>query len=178
LGWLRNNLVALEAYNSKNNIHTWYMVQLVSIEQYLNPTLPSPELSKLATNFFKSNLPKQIDKNSGNQPFESKRANPLHYLAFNMQAILFLAELANDIASNICNPSGDRLILLAMNYITTFAENPKEDITQAVRCAEIIFSHDSNNLNCKKFIDIAYHCKFADKIGGPKNAINALWSSF
>lgn len=176
LNWLRSSSVALQASKSKNNIYTWYIVQIASIDQFLNPISTQP--SNLIVNFFINDLQKQIDPKTGNQPLESKRTKPFHYLAFNMQAILFLAELAKDTGLNVYNTNN--LIHSATSYITSFGNNPnqKEDITQAVRCVEIVLNgfNDTDNC-CKQFIHIAYHCKYSDKIGGPKNAINTLWSS-
>lgn len=171
--WLQSSPVALEASNSKNNIRTWYIVQIASIDHFLNPI--SVQASSIIINFFKNDLQKQIDVKTGNQPFESKRTKPFHYLAFNMQAILFLAELAKDIGLNIYSSSS--VLHSAINYITKLGEEQKEDITPAVRCVEIILNELNDEDNCcKHFIDIAYHGKYSDKIGGPKNAIHLLWS--
>ena len=174
LVWLRESPVAKEASRQENNVHTWYIVQMASIEQYLQPV--SPQASNLIFHFFEHKFSKQVDASTGDQPLESKRAKPFHYLAFNMQAVIFLAELALDSGLDIYQ-SND-LLYLASKYITRFSTNPNEDITSAVRCIEIIYSKSCDkDGNCKRFIDAAYHCKFADKIGGPKNAINVLWSS-
>lgn len=174
IDWLKTSPVALEASKAKNNIRTWYIVQISSIDYFLNPV--SLQASNIIINFFKNDLHKQIDAATGNQPLEAKRANPLHYLAFNMQAILFLSELAQDNGLDVYN---NNLIHSATKYITTFGTDPnqKEDITQAVRCVEIVSKglNDQDNC-CRQFIDTAYHCKYSDKIGGPKNAINTLWS--
>ncbi|KAG2209780.1 hypothetical protein INT47_001928 [Mucor saturninus] len=175
LNWLTTSPVALQASKSKNNIYTWYIVQKASIDFYLNPISTKP--SNLIVDFFMNDLQKQIDPRTGNQPLESKRTKPFHYLAFNMQAILYLAELAKDIGLNVYN--SNNLIHSAIHYITSFGNDPnqKEDITQAVRCVEIVLKRLNDHDNCcKQFIHTAYHCKYSDKIGGPKNAINALWS--
>lgn len=172
LNWLQTSSVALEAADAKNNIHTWYIVQLASIEQFLNPV--SPQVSNLLFKFFKESLPKQIDAKTGNQPHESKRTKPLHYLAFNLQAIMFLAELARDTGLDVYR-SND-LIKLA-KYITKYASDDEQDITEAVRCVQLVSNGLQNQDDtCRSFIDKAYHCKFKDKIGGPKNAIYVLWS--
>lgn len=173
LTWLHHSPVAQEAKDARNNIHTWYIVQVVSIEQFLNPV--SPQASNLIINFTKNKLPKLIDATSGDQPLESKRANPLHYLAFNLQAIVFLCELGKDIGLNMYKSNS--LIYLAIDYIMRFANDPNQDITLAVRCVEIVSNENRDKHDVyKQFIDAAYHCKFADKIGGRKNAINKLWS--
>lgn len=171
--WLLNNPIALEAAHAKNNIHTWYIVQVASIEHFLHPN--SPQASNRILSFFQKSLPKQLDLKTGDQPLESKRAKPFHYLAFNMQAIIFLAELAKDSGLDIYNSSN--LIHLATRYIAAVKVGDKDDITEAIRCFEIFLSRiPDQDDRCRRFIDKAYHCKYADKIGGPKNAIHVLWS--
>ncbi|KAI9485983.1 MAG: putative alginate lyase [Benjaminiella poitrasii] len=173
LSWLQTSPVALEAARAKNNIHTWYIVQVTSIEQFLNPL--SSHAPNLVLKFFNESLPKQLDSKTGNQPLESKRAKPLHYLAFNLQAIIFLAELAkNTIGIDIYRANNS--IQLATRYITNFT-GKDQDITEAARCVEIVLSgiEDQDNC-CRRFIDACYHCKYTEKISGPKNAIHILWS--
>jgi hypothetical protein len=173
LHWLLHSPIALEAAQAKNNVYTWYIVQIAAIEQFLSPV--SPQASRLILNFFQESLPKQLNLKTGDQPLESKRAKPFHYLAFNMQAVVFLAELAKDTGLDIYRSSN--LIYLAIRYIATLEAGEKDDITEAVRCVEIALSsipdHDGC---CRNFIHKAYHCKYADKIGGNKNAIHVLWS--
>ncbi|CAO3610726.1 unnamed protein product [Mucor fragilis] len=173
LTWLQTSPVALEAAASRNNIHTWYIVQLASIEQFLNPV--SPQVSNVLFRFFKESLPKQMDPKTGNQPYESKRTKPLHYLAFNLQAIAILAELARDTGLDVYR--SHELTLLATYIVNKYGPDETQDITEAVRCIEIIFqATQGQNEACRCFIEKAYHCKFADKLGGPKNALHVLWS--
>jgi hypothetical protein len=173
LCWLLNSSIALKAAHAKNNIHTWYIVQVAAIEQFLNPV--SPQASNLILNFFQESLPKQLDLKTGDQPLESKRAQHFHYLAFNMQAVVFLAELAKDTGLDIYRSSN--LIHLAIHYIVTLQTGEKVDITEAIRCVEIALGGIPDPYGyCRSFIDKAYRCKYADKVGGPKNAIHVLWS--
>ncbi|KAI8647892.1 putative alginate lyase [Parasitella parasitica] len=172
LEWLQSSRVALEAAKATNNIHTWYTVQVAAIEQFLHPV--SPQVSNVLYTFFKESLPKQMDAKTGNQPHESKRTRPLHYLTFNLQAIVFLAEVSKDVGLDVCR-SND-LVKLA-TYITKYASDDNQDITEAVRCVEIIANGTGNqDETFRFFLDKAYHCKFAEKMGGPKNAIHVLWS--
>ncbi|KAL7314796.1 hypothetical protein PS15m_006320 [Mucor circinelloides] len=173
LNWLRSSPVALEAAAARNNIHTWYIVQLASIEQFLNPV--SPQVSNVLFRFFKESLPKQMDPKTGDQPYESKRTKPLHYLAFNLQAIVILAELARDTGLDVYR--SNEPILLATYIANKYGPDENQDITEAVRCIEIISNAtQGQNEVCRCFIDKAYHCKFSEKLGGPKNAIHVLWS--
>lgn len=176
LQWLQTSPVALEAAKAKNNIHTWYIVQLASAQKYLNPV--SPDASSSILKYVKECLPKQIDSKTGDQPLESKRTKPFHYLVFNMQAILYLTELAKDLGLDIYQNNNNSLIHLGMHNITAVAKKDTgEDITVGVRCAEIMCcsTQDSDNC-CIPYIDSAYKCKFAEKLGGPKNAISILWT--
>ncbi|GAN10456.1 conserved hypothetical protein [Mucor ambiguus] len=173
LTWLQTSPVALEAAAARNNIHTWYIVQLASIEQFLNPV--SPQVSTVLFRFFNESLPKQMDPKTGNQPYESKRTKPLHYLAFNLQAIVILAELARDTGLDVYR--SNELTLLATYIANKYGPDETQDITEAVRCIEII-SHAIQDQSevCRCFIEKAYRCKFSEKLGGPKNAIHVLWS--
>ncbi|KAI7906445.1 alginate lyase-domain-containing protein, partial [Cokeromyces recurvatus] len=175
LSWLTSSPLALKAANAKNNIYTWYMVQLTSIEYFLNPV--SPRVPNLILKFFNEALPEQVDLKTGNQPLESNRAKPLHYLVFNMQAILYLAELAKDsVGIDVYNTNS--LIHLATHYITStfIGKAEDQDVTEAVRCVEILLSRMNGQDDCcQRFVDICYHCKYSSKIGGPKNAIHSLW---
>ncbi|KAI8881750.1 putative alginate lyase [Backusella circina FSU 941] len=174
LEWLLRSPVALEASTSRNNIQTWYTVQVVSIEHYLYPTLPSA-LNRVVA-FFDTVFPNQVDQKTGNQPLESKRTKPFHYLAFNMQAVTFLASIAGSLGVNIC--AKHNLVHLATRYISTFAApQPKEDITQGLRCVQIVAREiDDKDGCCNNFIKCALSCSFSEKISGPKNALCALWS--
>ncbi|RCI07261.1 hypothetical protein CU098_013741 [Rhizopus stolonifer] len=175
LQWLKTCPIALEATKASNNIHTWYIVQISAIEHLLYP--PHVVYNTLM-NYFTHKLTNQVDSKTGNQPSESKRAKPFHYLVFNIQAVMFLAELALDIGMNVYQTQP--LIHLAIKHITTFAHSSdlKDDITEAIRCVEITWKGIDNDTDhcCKSFLDIAYHCKYAEKINGPKNAIHVLWS--
>ncbi|KAI8977399.1 alginate lyase-domain-containing protein [Mycotypha africana] len=174
LNWLKTSPVALEAANAKNNIHSWYNVQLAAIEQYVNPA--SPDIPNRLRHFFNQTVPKQIDRRTGDQPLESQRTRPFHYLAFNLQAILFLTELAYDYGIEI-GPMTPPLIRSATCHISKFADDPNVDITVAARCAEIVVGRleDPNN-TCHNFIQRAHTCKFSEKLSGPKNALSILWS--
>lgn len=174
LRWLKSSPVALEAAKSENNIRTWYITQIASIHHFIDSS--SDQTKKIITNFFKTDLKRQINPRTGNQQLESKRAKPFHYLAFNMDAMLFLAELVKDVGlKNVydSNPS----LHLAINYITKQKLADDDDITSAVRCVEIMFNAVKDEDNCCKwFLSAAYKSKDSENIKGPKNTIKLLWS--
>ncbi|KAI8380785.1 putative alginate lyase [Blakeslea trispora] len=175
LHWLKTSPVALEANRAKNNIFTWYIAQKSTIEYFLYPT--SPLVCHTLLEFFSTSLPKQIDAKTGNQRFESNRTKPFHYLVFNIQAILCLAELGQ--AMNMSIYQQQPLIHLAIKYITTFANSPHptEDMTEAVRSVELLLQATGDDCCCKPFLEFAYQSKNKEKLGGPKNTIHVLWST-
>jgi hypothetical protein len=144
------------------------------MEHYLYPTQPSA-LNRVVA-FFNTVFPNQIDQKTGNQPLESKRTKPFHYLAFNMQAVTFLANIAESLGVNVC--ATNNLVHLATRYISQFADpKPKEDITHGLRCVQIVARNiDDKDECCNNFIKCALSCSFSEKIGGPKNALCVLWS--
>lgn len=169
LKWLYQSPVAKQALKSKNNIYTWRVVHLVSIERFLNPS--SPALVTCIKDFFEKSLPVQIDGKTGNQPFEAKRAQPFHYLAFNMRAILYIAEVARSIGFDAYLLKKD-LLHLAAKYISQYEAS---DITEAARCVDIISKRICIQGCCKSFVECCYRSKYADKISGPKHIICSLW---
>ena len=132
LDWLKTSPVASKAARASNNIFSWYTAQKSTIQYFLNPH--SSAARHTLHDYFTKTLPKQVDARTGNQPQEAKRAKPFHYLVFNMQAILCLAELGESMGMNVYGQQP--LVHLAIKHITTFANSPREDITQAVRCVE------------------------------------------
>ena len=95
-----------------------------------------------------------------------------------MHAAIFLAELGIDAAC--CDVYHQQhLIPLAARYMISYCNNKdiKEDITEGVRTVEIIKSRYGDTYdNCyTQFLQMARHCKDAENISGPKNAIARLW---
>jgi hypothetical protein len=171
--WLIESPVADQASKAKNNIYTWYMVHVVSVQHFLYPS--SLQLTNYIKKFFEKSLPEQIDKKTGNQPLESKRTKPFHYLAFNMHAILFIAELARSIGIDVYHLKRDYLHLAAI-YFTKFEQTkPGIDITEAARCVDIISKRICIDGCCSRFVEYCKHSKYAEKISGPKNIICSLW---
>ncbi|KAI8368884.1 putative alginate lyase [Choanephora cucurbitarum] len=173
LDWLKTSPVASKAARASNNIFSWYTAQKSTIQYFLNPH--SSAARHTLHDYFTKTLPKQVDARTGNQPQEAKRAKPFHYLVFNMQAILCLAELGESMGMNVYGQQP--LVHLAIKHITTFANSPREDITQAVRCVETMIQASDHDNCCKPFLRKAHQSKHKDKLGGPKNAIPALWSN-
>ncbi|RCH88325.1 hypothetical protein CU097_006010 [Rhizopus azygosporus] len=171
--WLTGSSVAKQAARAKNNIHTWYIAHVVSTVRFLDPS--SAELTRHIVGFFEKTLLEQIDMATGDQPSESKRAQPLHYLAFNMYAILYIAELAKSIELDMYLTKKEILHIAALYMIKVSKANQKIDITEAARCVEIIWKRVCGDDCCKEFIDLCHNCEFAERISGPKNAICKCW---
>ncbi|CAO3674272.1 hypothetical protein CU097_003519 [Rhizopus azygosporus] len=171
--WLIGSPVAKQAARAKNNIHTWYIAHVVSTVRFLDPS--SAELTRHIVDFFEKTLPEQIDMATGDQPLESKRAQPLHYLAFNMYAILYIAELAKSIELDMYLTKKEILHTAALYMIKVSKAKQKIDITEAARCVEIIWKRVCGDDCCKEFIDLCHNCEFAERISGPKNAVCKCW---
>ncbi|KAI9273716.1 alginate lyase-domain-containing protein [Sporodiniella umbellata] len=169
--WLQQSPVAKMALKAKNNIHTWYIAHLVSVERFLDPS--SMSLVACIKDFFGHSLPAQIDSSTGNQPLEAKRARPFHYLVFNMQAILYIAEVARSIGLNMYCFKQD-LLHSAIKYICEF-KTLEVDVTEAARCVEIASKRVCTQDCCKNFVEYCHHSKYYEKISGPKNTICSLW---
>ncbi|KAG0177742.1 hypothetical protein DFQ29_004469 [Apophysomyces sp. BC1021] len=172
LHWLLTSPVMDAAIQQVNNIHTWYTVEVAAIQNFLDPTQVPGYLKP----FFANVLPNQINKNTGDQPFESARTKPLHYLIFNLDAVVYLAEIGRTVGLDFYHQK-PQLIRLAADHIISFVGDTKEDITEAVRVVQIvanIYGDRKRRYQC--FVDAARHSKDAENISGPENALAPLWS--
>ncbi|KAI9014568.1 putative alginate lyase [Phycomyces nitens] len=173
LTWIRTDPVAQGATTTKNNHHSWYIVQVVAIQILLDRG--HCKAKRTLETFFKSILPKQIASN-GDQPLESNRTLPFHYLVFNIKAILFLAQAGRSIGLDFYSQN-NRLIELAVNYIVSFGDtDAKSDLTEAVRVMQIASNACGDTHGAyQNFVTTAKSCQFSENITGPKNAIHPLW---
>lgn len=95
--WLLASDLGQKTAARKNNHASWYMVQLVMvIFTFGLPTTPTPSLSQHVIDklrqFINNTLPQQIDMKTGDQPLENQRTRPFHYLVFNLQALIYIAQ--------------------------------------------------------------------------------------
>ncbi|KAJ8656836.1 hypothetical protein O0I10_007433 [Lichtheimia ornata] len=171
LRWLLESDIGKEEAAKKNNHLTWYLVQVAMIQQFLGDEQAARQTIE---NFFVNVFPKQVDE-KGDQPHESSRTKPFHYLGFNLHAAIFLAELGLDIGYDAyqANP----YLTNATKYMISTCQlhDPKEDPTGAVRTVEIVASRCGGDPSYCEFIDTAKSCKYSENIDGPKHALCRLW---
>ena len=95
--WLLNSALGHEACNSLNNHGVYYDLQVASIAAYLG------DAALLVATFrrARARLHIQFDPD-GSQPHELRRANALHYCAFNLQGWISLLLVWRRAAETIC----------------------------------------------------------------------------
>jgi hypothetical protein len=120
LNWLSTNSMALEEKNATNNHGTWYDVQAAYYALYLG----KKDVATTILNGVKTRINTQIDA-SGDQPQESARTRPLHYLCFNLEAFFRLARLAEFVNIDLWNYSGPngQSLKKALDYIAPYADS-------------------------------------------------------
>ncbi|KAI9252809.1 alginate lyase-domain-containing protein [Phascolomyces articulosus] len=179
LRWLLESPIGQEEAAMKNNHHTFYIVQVAVIQQFLRPEgqVYCESAKKTIENYYNKMLPTQIDAKTGNQPLEVTRTRPFHYLEFNLHGAIYLAELGLD--AGCCNVyQQQKLIPLATTFMVGFCkEDTKENMTEGIRTVEIVKSRygDTKDQCYAKFLEMARNCKDADTYCGPKQAISRLW---
>jgi hypothetical protein len=120
LNWLTTNSMALQEKNSTNNHGTWYDVQAAYYALYLG----KKDVATTIFNGAKTRINTQISAN-GDQPQESSRTRPLHYLCFNLEAFFRLARLAEFVNIDLWNytgPSGQSL-KKALDFVAPYADS-------------------------------------------------------
>ncbi|ORZ15261.1 alginate lyase-domain-containing protein [Absidia repens] len=194
--WLLTSEIGRAEAATINNHASWYMVQLIMVISTfgLPSTTPSDHLpaplKDLTCHFLQSTLPQQINMETGDQPLESARTRPFHYLVFNLQALLYITNWSCPYQQILgCQ---DDMLEKTVSYLVSYDTDAKnEDPTEAVRCVQqmqLRFIHkaergegdtDSSQTiidSYQQFVDKAYRSDMAEKISGPKNSIHYLWS--
>jgi len=120
LNWLSTNSMALQEKNATNNHGTWYDVQAAYYALYLGQTAVATTI----LNGVKNRINTQIDTN-GDQPQESARTRPLHYLCFNLEAMFRLARMAEFVNIDLWNYKGPKgqSLKKAIDYIAPYADS-------------------------------------------------------
>src|SRR5579884_2556416 len=121
LNWLLTSPLGKEEAAAKNNHGSWYDVLTASIALLLDET-------ERARDILQSSTTRRIDSQiqaDGSQPFELKRTLTWHYSAFNVQALLALAQLGKHVGVDVSNhttPDGANL-RTALDYLLPAASN-------------------------------------------------------
>jgi hypothetical protein len=120
LNWLSTNSMALQEKNATNNHGTWYDVQAAYYALYLGKT----DVATTILTGVKTRINTQIDTN-GDQPQESARTRPLHYLCFNLEAMFRLARMAEFVNVDLWNYKGPKgqSLKKAIDYIAPYADS-------------------------------------------------------
>lgn len=99
IGWITTNKVALEEKAAPNNHGSFYYTQLAAL--YLI-TGDNDNAVATAKEYFEGKFTSQILEN-GDQPLESARTRPYHYLAYNLAAIITTGRIAEYAGANFWN---------------------------------------------------------------------------
>lgn len=177
LNWLTNSKIGRQELEMPNNHHTWALVQVAAIQYYLGR---SDDARRTVEGFFCNRCPHQVADN-GDQPLESKRTKPFHYLIFNLHAMAFLAELGAAVNFN-CYDTCNRAIQRATDYALQKGreepapKNEARDLTEAVRSVQLARSAYGDDGRYENFVQTSRQCPAADNLSPDKRAIIELWS--
>lgn len=99
LSWLKNSTMGIAERELGNNHGTFYINQEAAIHVILQDT---PAAIAALDSFFSGVFKGQIDA-SGEQPLEAKRADPVHYRAYNLAALITNGQIADYLNHTIWN---------------------------------------------------------------------------
>ncbi|KAI9299814.1 alginate lyase-domain-containing protein [Cunninghamella echinulata] len=195
--WLMTSELGKQEAATKNNHASWYWVQVIMVQS----TFPQPktccihDLKKWITPFLSTTYPQQIDKLTGDQPLESKRTKPFHYLVFNIEALLYITnwihsrsfEVRQIFESCFKKEEDQDLLWKAIDYMIHWdTEKNNEDCSYGVRpvesaCIRLTSSncfdqHQDRFQKYQCFLQKTKSTSFAENISGSKNALHPLWS--
>ncbi|KAG2174465.1 hypothetical protein INT44_006728 [Umbelopsis vinacea] len=177
LNWLTTSDIGRQELNMPNNHHTWALVQVATIQYYLGR---QDDARRTVEGFFSQMAPRQVVDN-GDQPLESSRTKPFHYLIFNLHAMIFLAEIGAAVNSE-CYEAAHRAIERATDYAIQKGreepapKNEDRDLFQASRSVQLVSNHHGDNGRFADYLQAARQCPAAGSYSGDKCAIVELWS--
>ncbi|TXT07333.1 hypothetical protein VHUM_03053 [Vanrija humicola] len=99
IGWITTNKIALEEKDAPNNHGSFYYTQLASLHLIVGD---NDAAAATAKEYFEGKFKNQIAVN-GDQPEESARTRPYHYLAYNLAAIITTGRIAEYAGANFWN---------------------------------------------------------------------------
>lgn len=123
LNWLQSSKLGIRASVQKNNIGTYYDLQVCVYTSFIGKRTEARDyISTNVTNRLKW----QIDAD-GKQPLELSRSKGFDYSVFNLRALCQLAILSDNIQGpNLWLPNGASGVLKIFNWFNLYIENPKE----------------------------------------------------
>ena len=139
LDWLLTSPEGMDERKALNNHGMWYDAQVVALALFVGDTARASEVLREWT---PARLAKQLAPD-GSQPEELARTRPLHYSAFNLEAMTRLAELGRHVGVNLWTWRGDSAVDLrrATAYIAPYlnptSKFPTPDI-EPVRLVDLV----------------------------------------
>ncbi|CAO3615037.1 unnamed protein product [Cunninghamella blakesleeana] len=196
--WLLTSELGKKAGKTKNNHASWYWVQVIMVQSIF----PQPktccihDLKTWIDPFLTKTFPEQICSQTGDQPLESKRTKPFHYLVFNIEALLYITNWIHSrpFETRQLFETHDDLLLKAVDYMMAWdTEAKNEDSSHGIRPVESVcirlaslslLSNDKKKEEdyqhrleqCHHFLKKSKASPFAESLSGPKNALHPLWS--
>jgi hypothetical protein len=132
LNWLKTNKLAQDESASKNNHGTFFDVQIVQVALFAGDTAYAKQVSEEA---IQKRIMAQIEPD-GSQPAELARPISLHYSFYNLEAMFYLATLAEHTGVDLWH-AGDSRIRTALNFLAPYSDPacpwPYKDIHEASR---------------------------------------------
>lgn len=177
LNWLLTSDIGRQELNMPNNHHTWALVQVAAIQYYLGR---QDDVRRTVEGFFTQRAPQQVADN-GDQPLESARTKPFHYLIFNLHAMVFLAEIGAAVNFD-CYEAAHRAIERATDYAIKKGreepapKNEDRDLFLAARSVQLVSNRHGDNGRFADYLQAARQCPAAGSYSGDKCAIVELWS--
>jgi hypothetical protein len=122
--WLCVSTIGKGEEKADNNHGTWYDVQAMSLALYLGKT---DDARRLAERFGERRIAAQV-KPDGSQPRELGRADSWGYSAFNVTAMISMAELAERVDVDLWKfqTRDGRSIRAALDYLTPYLEDKEK----------------------------------------------------
>ena len=132
LNWLKTNKLAQDESASKNNHGTFFDVQIVHVALFAGDAAYARQVAEAA---IQKRILGQI-KPDGSQPAELARPISLHYSFYNLEAMFYLATLAEHVGVDLWR-AGDSRIQTALNFVAPYSDParpwPYPDIHEASR---------------------------------------------
>jgi hypothetical protein len=117
LNWLKTNKLAQDESAAKNNHGTFFDVQIVHVALFAGDTACARQVAEAA---IQKRILKQIEPD-GSQPEELARPISLHYSFYNLEAMFYLATLAEHVGVDLWH-AGDSRIRAALNFVVPYSD--------------------------------------------------------
>ncbi|TML32724.1 MAG: alginate lyase [Actinobacteria bacterium] len=123
LKWSTTSSIGVGESKATNNHGTWKDLQDAAIEYYLGQTSAA---KTLVSNARSGRIAKQIDS-TGKQPMEISRTRPWHYVNYNLQGLIRIAELGKKLNINLWayTASSGATLAKAVDYLIPYATGTK-----------------------------------------------------